>query len=184
MLGTTGVVVPYSCAAWIDTIHRGVDVARATGVGHLAGSTGSTSERAVQALHGLPEVALIEMGDFAGGLLKYVRTHPVPRLTIAGGVAKMTKLAQGRLDLHSKRGAADMAALAALVPEVAVEDANTVAEAFGRAAASGIALGDRVAERAWRTAHAVAGPATTLDVALFNRDGALVGHYPPLNRRT
>ena len=56
------------------------------------------------------------MGDFVGGMLKYLRDHPVPRVTIAGGVAKMTKLAQGMLDLHSKRGAADLDALA----EVAV----------------------------------------------------------------
>ncbi len=114
VLGTTGVVVPYSCAAWIDTIHRGIDVARAMGIEHVAGATGSTSEAAVQALHGLPEVALIEMGDFAGGMLKYLRAHPVPRVTVAGGVAKMTKLGQGRLDLHSKRGGADLPGLAAL----------------------------------------------------------------------
>ncbi len=111
ILGTTGVVVPYSCAAWIDAVRRGIDVARASGIEHVAGSTGSTSERAAQRLHGLPEVALIEMGDFAGGMLKYLRRHPVPRVTVAGGVAKMTKLAQGRLDLHSRRGAVDLAGL-------------------------------------------------------------------------
>ncbi len=43
VLGTTGVVVPYSCAAWIHSIHRGVDVARAAGLGHVAAATGSTS---------------------------------------------------------------------------------------------------------------------------------------------
>src|SRR5437899_8653737 len=105
ILGTTGIVVPYSCSAWIHSIHRGVDVARAAGLTHIAGSTGTTSEAAVQKLHDLPETALIDMGDFVGGMLKYLRRHPVPRLTIAGGVAKMTKLAQGLLDLHSKRGA-------------------------------------------------------------------------------
>ena len=52
------------------------------------------------------------MGDFVGGMLKYLRRHPVPRVTIAGGFGKMTKLAQGLLDLHSKRGAVDNAALA------------------------------------------------------------------------
>ena len=151
ILGTTGVVVPYSCAAWIDTIHRGVDVARAMGVGHVAGSTGSVSEAAVAALHGLPEVALLEMGDFAGGMLKYLRRHPVGRVTVAGGVAKMTKLAQGRLDLHSKRGAADMEALAGWAPEGVAEGvrgANTVAEAFS----IWPGLGARVAEGAWGTA--------------------------------
>ena len=184
ILGTTGVVVPYSCAAWIDTIHRGIDVARAMGVDHVAGSTGSVSEAAVRALHGLPDVALLEMGDFAGGLLKYLRAHPVPRLTIAGGVAKMTKLAQGRLDLHSARGAVDMAALAAMAdPALAarVADANTVAEAFGVA---GAALGDAVAAAAWRTAADVLdGSGVALDIAVFDRGGTLVGAHGARNRR-
>lgn len=174
ILGTTGVVVPYSCAAWIDTIHRGIDVARAMGIPHVAGTTGRASEEAVQALHGLPEVALLEMGDFAGGLLKYLRTHPVPRVTIAGGVAKMTKLAQGRLDLHSKRGAVDMPALAALAGDAAgrVLAANTVAEAFATAPQ----LGAAVAEGAWRTAAAVlAGSGAALEVVVFGRSGEIAG---------
>ena len=111
ILGTTGIVIPYSCSAWIHSIHRGVDVARASGCAHIGAATGETSEAAIRALYGLPDHALIEMGDFVGGLLKYLREHPVPRLTIAGGPAKMTKLAEGKLDLHSKRGAVDLAAL-------------------------------------------------------------------------
>lgn len=184
ILGTTGIVIPYSCAAWIDTIHRGIDVARATGLTHIAGSTGSTSEAAVQALHQLPETALIEMGDFAGGMLKYLRAHPVHRVTIAGGVAKMTKLAQGRLDLHSKRGTADLAALAAYAPaplRPLIAASNTVAEAF-----SHYPLGDAVAEAAWRTAAEVLTPAPiALEIVLFDRTGTLVGRYAhDLNRRT
>ncbi len=180
VLGTTGVVVPYSCAAWIDTIHRGVDVARAVGLQHVAASTGSTSEAAVQRLHNLPDMALLEMGDFAGATLKYLRRHPVPRVTLAGGVGKMTKLAQGRLDLHSKRGAADMAALAALIGDPAlanvIAQANTVAEAFSLAGAAGVALGDAVAAGAWRTAAgALDRNDTLLEIVLFDRTGTLVG---------
>ena len=50
VLGTTGIVRPFSCAAWIASIHRGIDVARAEGTPHVAGCTGATSEHAVQAL--------------------------------------------------------------------------------------------------------------------------------------
>ncbi len=114
ILGTTGIVIPFSCSAWIHSIWRGIDVARAAGLDHVAGATGNTSEKAVQAHHGLHEIALIDMGDFVGGMLKYLRDHPVPKVTIAGGVAKMTKLAQGMLDVHSKRGLADLEALAKL----------------------------------------------------------------------
>lgn len=93
ILGTTGVVVPYSCSAWIDSIRRGVDVARAAGHTHVAGCTGSTSEKTVVSEYGLPEIALLDMGDFAGAVLKYVRRHPVDRLTVCGGFAKLSKLA-------------------------------------------------------------------------------------------
>ena len=101
ILGTTGIVHPFSCAAWIASIHRGVDVARAMGLTHIAGCTGSTSEDAVRAHFSLPLEAMMDMGDFAGGLLKYVREHPVARVTIGGGFGKITKLAQGTMDLHS-----------------------------------------------------------------------------------
>ena len=117
ILGTTGVVIPYSCSAWIHSIHRGVDVARASGCAHVGAATGETSEGAIRARYGLPDHALIDMGDFVGGTLKYLRDHPVARVTIAGGPAKMAKLAQGRLDLHSKRGAVDLEALAKRVAE-------------------------------------------------------------------
>jgi cobalt-precorrin-5B (C1)-methyltransferase len=182
ILGTTGIVVPYSCAAWIDTIHRGIDVARAAGLAHIAGATGSGSETAIRALYGLPDAALIEMGDYVGAMLKYVRRRPVPRVTIAGGVAKMTKLAQGQLDLHSRRGEADLAALAALAGEPRIAAANTVAEAF---ALAGPGLGDVVSEAAWRTAAEVlAGTGVVCDVAIFDRDGRLVGRHEGRNRRT
>jgi cobalt-precorrin-5B (C1)-methyltransferase len=42
ILGTTGIVVPYSCSAWIHSIHRGIDVARAAGLTHVAGATGAS----------------------------------------------------------------------------------------------------------------------------------------------
>ena len=174
ILGTTGIVVPFSCAAWIDTIHRGVDVARAAELSHIAGSTGRTSEEAVATLHRLPELALIEMGDFVGALLRYVRRHPVPRLTIAGGLAKMSKLAQGRMDLHSKRGSVDMAALADLAGVAAVAQAGSVAEAFLLAPG----LADVVAGGAWRAGQAaLEGAPVALEVAVFGRDGALLARH-------
>jgi len=181
VLGTTGIVVPYSCAAWIAGIQRGIDVARAAGLQHVAGATGATSEQAVRALHGLAEIALIDMGDFVGGMLKYLRAHPLPRLTIAGGLAKMTKLGQGLLDLHSKRGEVDLASLATLAGgdahlTQAIIQANTAAHAFALARQAGVELGDAVAARAWTAAAAVLdGTAMDLEVVLFDRDGAVVG---------
>jgi cobalt-precorrin-5B (C1)-methyltransferase len=187
ILGTTGIVVPYSCSSWIHSIYSGIDVARAAGHTLIAGSTGASSEAAIQKLHDLPETALIDMGDFVGGMLKYVRTHPLPKVTLAGGVGKMTKLAQGLLDLHSKRGAVDLAVLAACARaaggSAALQErilaSSTAAEAFVHAAAEGVALGDEVARAAQQTAaRVVAGRGIAIEIAVFDRDGRLVGHAP------
>jgi cobalt-precorrin-5B (C1)-methyltransferase len=201
ILGTTGIVIPYSCSSWIHSIHRGVDVARAMGFTHVGGSTGNASEMAMQKVYDFNEVQLIDMGDFVGGMLKYIRAHPLPRVTIAGGVAKMTKLAQGMLDLHSKRGAPDLEALAAVAVEAGaaeplaerIRGANTVAEAFGLATAEGVPIGSAIAGGAWRVAAGVLDTSDIeLEILVFDRDGVLMGHAPfapahsesrPLNRR-
>ncbi len=185
ILGTTGIVIPYSCAAWIASIHRGIDVARASGLRHLAASTGSTSERAVQKLHRLPEAALIDMGDFVGGTLKYLRRHPVPRLTLAGGFGKFAKLAQGHLDLHSDRSRVDVAALARILAELGApadivaaaseaSGANEALEAATSVFAPGLA--SRVARAAREVALATLAGGIAVDVALFDRGGALLAH--------
>jgi cobalt-precorrin-5B (C1)-methyltransferase len=187
ILGTTGIVVPYSCSAWIHSIHSGIEVARAAGLTHIAGATGASSEAGAQKLYDLPEIALIDMGDFVGGMLKYLRRHPVPRVTIAGGVAKMTKLAQGFTDLHSKRGAVDLAELANVAAAVGgsaqlcerIIAANTTAEAFAQAQAEGIALGDMVAQAAQETAAGiVAGHDIAVEIVVFDREQNLVGRAP------
>jgi cobalt-precorrin-5B (C1)-methyltransferase len=187
VLGTTGVVVPYSCAAWIAGIRQGIDVARAAALVHVAGATGRTSEAAVQQLYHLPEAALIDMGDYVGSMLKYLRARPIPRLTVAGGVAKLTKLAQGRLDLHQKRGSVDADALAAVAAALgapapvldAIKAANTTAEAFSHAAAADIPLGDAIAAAAWRTCAQVLGGADiALEIIMVDREGAFVGRAP------
>lgn len=183
VLGTTGIVVPYSCASWIHSIHRGIDVARATGIDHIAAATGSTSEAAVRDMYGLSDQALIDMGDFAGGLLKYLRRHPVARLTLAGGFGKLSKLAQGHMDLHSSRSSVDMADLAETAGRAgadadvvaAIADANTAMQALQIADAAGIKLADAIAARARGAAMAVLAGGTAVEVLVFTRKGELTG---------
>lgn len=188
ILGTTGIVVPYSCSAWIDSIRRGVDVARAAGRRHVAGCTGSTSEKVAVALHHLPEDALLDMGDFAGAVLKYLRRHPVDRLTVCGGFAKLSKLAAGHLDLHSARSQVDKGFLAELARQggadealaAAVAEANTGLAALQLCAAAGVPLGDLVAARAREESLAVLrGAPVAVDVICIDRAGMVVGRAEP-----
>jgi cobalt-precorrin-5B (C1)-methyltransferase len=182
ILGTTGIVVPYSCASWIHAIHRGIDVARAAGLDHIAAATGNTSERAVQQLYGLPEHALIDMGDFAGGMLKYLRSHPVPRLTVAGGFGKMVKLAAGHLDLHSSRSRVDTAPLVATLIELGADDrtvaaareVNSAAALLEAAGPQREALAGTVARQAREVALATLSGHTAVEVAIVGRGGDIL----------
>lgn len=185
ILGTTGIVHPFSCAAWIHSIHRGIDVARAEGLTHLLGATGSTSEKAAQVFHGLPDGALIDMGDFAGGLLKYLRAHPVPRLTIAGGFAKISKLAQGALDLHSSRSQVDNAFYLSLpctmslgeTERHAVQEANTAMEVLEIMTKAKVEIAQSVAEAAKLTAAGVLRDSGVIvDILVTDRKGTVIAH--------
>jgi cobalt-precorrin-5B (C1)-methyltransferase len=184
ILGTTGIVVPYSCSAWIASIHRGVDVARAVGHDHVVAATGDTSERAAQAHHGLPDTALLDMGDFAGATLKYLARHPVARLTLAGGFAKLSKLAAGHRDLHSGRSQVDLGAIAALARAAggdealaeAIRGANTAMHALALATAAGVPVADRVATLARGVAlEILRGAPVAVEVLVVDRAGAIVG---------
>ena len=176
VLGTTGIVRPFSCSAWIASIHRGVDVARAEGLTHVGACTGATSERTVQDLFTLPDYAMLDMGDFSGGLLKYLAKHPVPRLTIGGGIGKMVKMAQGAVDLHSGRSTVDFAALGRLSVSLGladVSDANTALEALERTGAElANAIARQVKTQATRQSR---DKIKQIDVVVINRDGTIMG---------
>ena len=123
------------------------------------------------------------MGDFAGAVLKYVRRHPVPRLTIAGGFGKLSKLAQGHLDLHSGRSQVDLPALAALARPLGGDDlaeqiaaGTTALHALQLARAAGVDLGAAVAAAALVTCRDVLrGSTVAVDVVVVDRAGVVVG---------
>jgi cobalt-precorrin-5B (C1)-methyltransferase len=187
ILGTTGVVIPYSCSAWIASIRQGVDVARATGQEHVIAATGDTSERAAQERYGLPDSAVLDMGDFVGATLEYLARHPVARLTLAGGFAKLSKLAAGALDLHSARSQVDLDRLAASAlaaggsEELAAEvrGAHKGLHALELARAGGVALADVVAGEARGVVLGVlAGAPIEVEVLVVDRKGHVVGEAP------
>ena len=184
VLGTTGIVKPYSCAAWIHAIHSGVDVARAGGATTIGAATGKTSEATLRRAFALADPHLIDMGDFAGGLLKYLRRHPVPHLVLAGGFAKMTKLAQGYLDLHSGRSTVDFEWLAAALSArggdeataLQVKKANTANEVLILASDRGLDLAAHVAQTARATALDVLRAAQMrVTTVVVDRTGAIAG---------
>ena len=167
----------------VDTLHPSrIDVAVAEGLPHVAGCTGSTSEKAVQEYFGLPDHAMLDMGDFAGGMLKYIRNHPVPRVTIGGGFAKLTKLGQGFMDLHSGRSQVDFNWLAERAVEAGIEDAadsirsaNTAAHAREIGLEHGADLAPTIARHAQQQASKILRNLSTLvDIMVIDRKGTII----------
>ncbi|MGF6757052.1 cobalt-precorrin-5B (C(1))-methyltransferase [Paraburkholderia sp. GAS42] len=183
ILGTTGIVRPFSCSAYIASIHQGIDVARANGYRHIAACTGNTSEDAMRAHYGLPDIALIEMGDFVGAVLKHLRRAPVERLSVCGGFGKLSKLAAGHLDLHSRNSSIDLEQLASWAAEhgadaalqEAIRASNTSQQAMAIARDRGVALGDIVCARALGVARDIVPAEVKVEMFAIDRQGNIVG---------
>jgi cobalt-precorrin-5B (C1)-methyltransferase len=114
ILGTTGIVVPYSTSAFRICISQALDVAVAAGCNEVALTTGARSERFAQALLQLPDEAFIQMGDFVGYALRACARGPWRTVTIAGLIGKLSKMAAGHRQTHAAKSQIDLDFLASL----------------------------------------------------------------------
>ena len=184
ILGTTGIVRPFSCSAYIASIQQAIDVARANGLRHLGACTGAASEQLLRQYCHLPDLALIEMGDFAGAVLKHLHKTPIDKLSLAGGFGKISKLAAGHFDLHSHAASVDFAWLAQQATNLradaelqrAIQSANTSQQALTMARAAGIALGDRICQLARLHALNYLPATVAVEVWATDRQGNPAGH--------
>ena len=178
ILGTSGIVIPYSCSSWIHAIRQGIDVANELGIDHLLAATGRTSENAANDILQLPEQALIDMGDFAGGMLKYLATKQIKRITIAGGFGKISKLAQGEMDLHSSRSSVDTIRLGDILKQLgadkkiiaAANASTTAAQVLHLADSMAGQLANVVAKQAREVVMATLPGGTEVEVWIFDRN--------------
>lgn len=117
ILGSTGVVQPYSTAAWRASVHLAIDVAAANNLDHLVLSTGTQSEAFTKRLLDLPDMAYIEAGIFSGPALKRCVMRGVSRATHVGMVGKFSKMAMGYFVTHVAGNKVDTDFLASLAAE-------------------------------------------------------------------
>lgn len=155
ILGTTGIVRPFSTASWRASVEQAVSVMAAQGLPTVVLATGGRTERGAMALlPELPEVAFVEVGDFTGAALRRAVEHGLSDVVFVGMVGKLTKLAAGVLMTHYTRSAVDAAVLgritraAAGTEELAaeVDGANTARHAYELWEAAGLLrdCGDRL----------------------------------------
>lgn len=123
ILGTTGVVRPYSLDTWVASIGREMAVSKAVGVEHLVLNSGGRSERFLKArFPELPSNAFVQYGNFIGKCLTMAREHEFPRITLGIMIGKAVKLANGELDTHSKKVTMDLDFILSLAKKSRLSD--------------------------------------------------------------
>lgn len=118
ILGTSGIVHPWSTKAFRASVEQGIDVAATRHIDTVVLTTGGRTEKfAMAQLPDLPEGAFVQMGDFLKPALDRVVAHKIPHLVIGGMVGKLTKMAQGESITHAGRNPVNID----LVAEIAAE---------------------------------------------------------------
>jgi cobalt-precorrin-5B (C1)-methyltransferase len=139
ILGTTGIVRPFSTAAWAASVVQAVNVMGAQGYDTFVLSTGGLTEKAaMRLLPDLEEVCFIEVGDFTGQAIKQALKNGLERGFFVGMAGKLAKLAAGIMMTHWTRSKVDNELLAALTREAGgssvlieeVRGANTARHAY------------------------------------------------------
>ncbi len=180
ILGTMGIVIPYSTGAWRASIARQINVAREEGVDTIVGTTGRQSEmKAKEYFLSLPDIAFVDLGDFIGFTLKYAKQKGIKRFIYAGFPAKISKVAKGEEFTHAKKSHIDIDFLVKLATEEGVSDkyiidelrnSNTVREFTEKAKSFGLkSLFGKLAHLAKKNCEKIGGIYT--EVVIFDFDG-------------
>lgn len=128
ILGTTGVVRPFSTESWRASVVQAVAVMAAQHEPTLVLATGGRTEKAaMRMLPELPQVCFVEVGDFTGAALREAVERGLSRVVFVGMAGKLTKLASGVLMTHYTRSTVDLSVLAELT-EIAGGEPDTVSQ--------------------------------------------------------
>ena len=186
ILGTTGIVRPYSTAAYKASISKAVDVAIACGCQqHIVLTTGSRSEKFARRYVSLPDEAYIQMGEFTGHALRDCAAKSVSQVTLVGMVGKLSKIGDGRMQTHvagaevNLQKLAEVARACGATEEVLeqVRQANTVRHFQELMLAHDLPIVFNViCERARNAAQTYIHGKVAVDVMLCDFDGSLLGY--------
>ncbi|WP_025707645.1 cobalt-precorrin-5B (C(1))-methyltransferase [Paenibacillus graminis] len=118
ILGTRGVVTPFSTEAYKASVVQAISVAAAMGNRQIILTTGGSSEKYAMAMFAeLPEEAFIQMGEYVGFSLEHAKAFGIHKITLAGMAGKFSKVAQGAMLIHSKNAPVDFGFLAKIAAE-------------------------------------------------------------------
>ena len=118
IIGVSGIVKPFSEEAFIDSIHKCMEVAKASGAERVVINSGAKSERFVRTMYPeLPRQAFVEYGNYIGETLKIANELGIKHVTLGVMLGKAVKLAAGHLDTHSRKTTMDIGFIQQMLQE-------------------------------------------------------------------
>jgi cobalt-precorrin-5B (C1)-methyltransferase len=188
ILGTTGIVQPYSTAAFKASVVQEIDVAASGGLRELVLTTGGKSEHYARQLRpDLTDQAFVQVGDFIGVGIRQCARRGVARAVVAGMIGKLSKMAAGKLQTHVAGSEVDLGLLAQIAAECGGSDAlvaeirgaNTARHVLELCRAAGlVSVTSRICERVVHHLTRHGGGALTVEALLVDFGGALLGRFP------
>ena len=122
IIGVSGIVKPFSEEAFIDSIRKCMQVAKASGADRVVINSGAKSERYVKALYpALPRQAFVEYGNYIGETLKMADELGFAHVTLGVMLGKAVKLAAGHLDTHSRKTVMDKDFVCQMLRETGID---------------------------------------------------------------
>lgn len=185
ILGTTGIVRPYSTSSWRASVEQAIDVAAANGVSHVVLSTGGRSEKFSRPLFpGLSDLAFVEMGEFTGHALKRCVSRGIERAALAGMIGKLSKIAQGHFMTHVAGNQVDPEFLADIASSAGasaalseqIRHANTARHAQELIEPAGLAsFFQAICARASQRSRELTKDKVAVETIMFDFDGKVLG---------
>ena len=121
IIGVSGIVKPFSEEAFIDSIRKCMEVAKASGSERVVINSGGKSERFVKTMYpDLPQQAFVEYGNYIGDTLKIANELGIKNITLGVMLGKAVKLAAGNLDTHSRKTTMDKAFVQQMLQEAGI----------------------------------------------------------------
>ena len=188
ILGSTGVVQPYSTAAWRASVNLAIDVAATNNLSHMVLATGLQSEAFTRHHLDLPDLAYVGVGIFSGAALKRCVSRGIKRATHVGMVGKFSKMAEGYFVTHVAGNKVDTAFLAGLAGQCGASKelqeemaATSSARHFGEVALANnqLALFSLMSQMVCDESHKLLGDDAgklIVDAMCFDFDGNLLGY--------
>ena len=144
IIGVSGIVKPFSEEAFIDSIRKCMEVAKASGTERVVINSGFKSEQYLKTLYpDLPAQAFVQYGNYIGETLRIASELSIPNVTLGVMLGKAVKLAQGHLDTHSKKVTMDKDFVRGLLEEagcpINIDDITLARELWERLPAEKLA---------------------------------------------